>query len=262
MDEDNAIVCTGLNSTCNLNLEAMRSMFFPTDCQDVLFDVRFRGTEYNCSEIFHYSITEMGSCFTANSIYDQWVFVTVETYNHPEVRDEPVEKRKCRFPEERMSPTMPYSFSQCFLYNRIQFELELCNCTIPTSPKEYAPFYCDFQGLLCINKVNGRQLTKQLHTFYKDRSCMQACESLETNVIGEFYRSAEGSKSPGKVVLEVINFPILRYQRRVIRNNLDFVVSLGGIGGLYFGVSLISLIEFLYSVFFKPFYLRVRLVQR
>lgn len=61
---------------------------------------------------------------------------TVETYNNPEVRDEPVQKRKCRFPEERMSPTMPYSFSQCFLYNRIQFELELCNCTIPTSPKE------------------------------------------------------------------------------------------------------------------------------
>ncbi|XP_035787860.1 uncharacterized protein LOC118464531 [Anopheles albimanus] len=70
MDEDNAIVCTGLNSTCNLNLEVMRSMFFPTDCQDVLFDVRYRGAEYNCSQIFHYSITEMGSCFTANSIYD------------------------------------------------------------------------------------------------------------------------------------------------------------------------------------------------
>ncbi|XP_049542691.1 uncharacterized protein LOC125955596 [Anopheles darlingi] len=67
MDEDNAIVCTGLNSTCNLNLEVMRN------CQDVLFDVSYRGVTYNCSQIFHYSITEMGSCFTANSIYDQWV---------------------------------------------------------------------------------------------------------------------------------------------------------------------------------------------
>lgn len=153
--------------------------------------------------------------------------------------------------------------------------------------------------------ANARQLTKQLHTFNKERSCMQACESLETNVIGyarvrlnisiscsrscscvcsEFYRAAESSRSPGKVVLEAINFPVLRYQRRVIRNDLDFVgnmesklhgcsrcfmqdflcftVSLGGIGGLYFGVSLISVIEFLYSVFFKPFYLRVRLIQR
>uniref|UniRef100_A0A182K2L0 type II protein arginine methyltransferase n=1 Tax=Anopheles christyi TaxID=43041 RepID=A0A182K2L0_9DIPT len=59
-----------------------------------------------------------------------------ETVNKPEVKDEPIEKRKCKFPEEKLSPTLAYSFSQCFLYNRINLELKFCNCTIPTSPKE------------------------------------------------------------------------------------------------------------------------------
>ncbi|XP_035911421.1 pickpocket protein 11-like [Anopheles stephensi] len=181
-----------------------------------------------------------------------------ETVNQPEVKDEPIDKRKCRFPEERLSPALEYSFSQCFLYNRINLELKLCNCTIPTSPKEYENFYCDFKGLLCINKANVKQLTKHVHTVHKDRSCMQACESLETHVIGETYNPTNVSSEPGKVILEVLNLPIFRYQRRVIRNKLDFVVSLGGIGGLFFGVSLISIIELVYNMFFRPYHLKIK----
>uniref|UniRef100_A0A182PTC9 Protein arginine methyltransferase NDUFAF7 n=1 Tax=Anopheles epiroticus TaxID=199890 RepID=A0A182PTC9_9DIPT len=126
LDQDITTLCNGLNTTCNLNLNVMKN-------RDVLFDVKFVGESFDCNQIFRYTLTEMGNCFTANSIFDQYI---TETVNKPEVKDEPIEKRKCKFPEEKLSSTLPYSFSQCFLYNRINLELQLCNCTIPTSPKE------------------------------------------------------------------------------------------------------------------------------
>ncbi|XP_053674065.1 sodium channel protein Nach [Anopheles nili] len=318
LDEDITGICEGLNSTCNLNLQVMKTKFLPSDCKEVLFDVKFIGEPYDCDRLFEFTLTEMGSCFTTNSIYNHglqfeqlplqfnfWTrkrrlefryrnhdtinymmyihspedypnfvepfyalrksgFVShfmlqiTETVNKQEVKDEPIDKRNCKFPSERLSPTLAYSFSQCFLYNRIQLELQFCNCTIPTSPKEFEEFYCDFKGLLCINKANVKYYTKHVHAVHKESSCMQSCESLETHVIGETYQSTETASEPGKVILEVLNVPIFRYQRRVIRNKLDFVVSLGGIGGLFFGVSLISIIELIYSMFFKPYNLKVK----
>ncbi|XP_058123103.1 uncharacterized protein LOC131294128 [Anopheles ziemanni] len=185
-------------------------------------------------------------------------FQIKETYNQPEVRDEPIEKRMCRFPDEPIPPARAYSFSHCFQYNRIQLELQACNCTIPTSPKEYEHLYCDIKGLLCINDANVKYRTKHVHTVHKDRSCMQACQALETLVIGETYNPTPSNSDPGKVILEVLNVPVFRYQRRVIRNKIDFAVSLGGIGGLFFGASVISLIELVYSMLFKPYHLKVK----
>ncbi|XP_050072677.1 pickpocket protein 11-like [Anopheles maculipalpis] len=240
LDEDITAICAGLNSTCNLNLKVMKNRMYIHSPEDYP----------NFVEPF-YALRKSG-------FVSHFMLQITETVNQPEVKDEPIDKRKCRFPEERLSPALAYSFSQCFLYNRINLELKLCNCTIPTSPKEYEKFYCDLKGLLCINKVNVKQLTKHVHTVHKDLSCMQACESLETHVIGETYNPTNVSSEAGKVILEVLNVPIFRYQRRVIRNKLDFVVSLGGIGGLFFGVSLISIIELVYNMFFKPYHLKVK----
>ncbi|XP_052873627.1 uncharacterized protein LOC128278946 [Anopheles cruzii] len=71
IDEDNNIVCDGFNSTCNLNLEVMRNAFFPTDCKEVFISVKYKGQAYDCDQLFKFSLTEMGSCFTTNSIYNQ-----------------------------------------------------------------------------------------------------------------------------------------------------------------------------------------------
>lgn len=53
------------------------------------------------------------------------------------VRLETVTQRNCRFPDEKLeNSVLPYSFSSCFTDKRIAMELELCNCTIHTSPVE------------------------------------------------------------------------------------------------------------------------------
>lgn len=66
------------------------------------------------------------------------IYQTIETENSDIIREESIEKRQCRFPDER-SPegaSLPYSFAACLIYRRVFIELELCNCTIHTSPIE------------------------------------------------------------------------------------------------------------------------------
>lgn len=58
--------------------------------------------------------------------------------NSVNAREESIVKRQCRFPDERWpaTATLPYSFASCLTYLRVQYELDLCNCTIHTSPEE------------------------------------------------------------------------------------------------------------------------------
>uniref|UniRef100_A0A182N223 type II protein arginine methyltransferase n=1 Tax=Anopheles dirus TaxID=7168 RepID=A0A182N223_9DIPT len=132
--------------------------FLPSNCKDVLFDVKFIGISIDCDRIFRYTLTEMGSCFTTNSIYYQQI---TETVNQPEVKDEPIDKRQCKFSTEKLTPHLHYSFSQCFLYNRIKLEMALCNCTIPTSPKESVSRTVRvFSRPQCYKAVNRRAITE------------------------------------------------------------------------------------------------------
>lgn len=48
------------------------------------------------------------------------------------------------------------------------------------------------------------------------------------------------------VVIEVANKPTIRLIRNVTFTRLDFVVSIGGIIGLFFGASILSLLEIIY----------------
>lgn len=77
---------------------------------------------------------------------------TTEIENDAGVRDVSIEKRQCRFPDERwpLNASLPYSFNSCLIYTRIQIELELCNCTL-----HFAPIECN--GLLHSHKdVEGK----------------------------------------------------------------------------------------------------------
>lgn len=55
------------------------------------------------------------------------------------------------------------------------------------------------------------------------------------------------------VVIEILNMPTVRYVRNVAKTKLDFVVSVGGLVGLFFGASLLSLVEFMYIWLIRRF---------
>ncbi|XP_062711561.1 uncharacterized protein LOC115255858 [Aedes albopictus] len=170
---------------------------------------------------------------------------TIEVYNHEDVKHEPIKKRECRFPHENITKTLPYSFTNCFLLKRIEMELAQCNCTIPTSPIEYKSKYCNFTGLDCIANAQVLVAVKK-NLFGGEEPCIQSCLEMEINVLGENTFNMRDPKAPGHVILEIMNIPTSRYERSVSHTNLDFIVSLGGVGGLFFGVSLLSIVEIFY----------------
>lgn len=55
------------------------------------------------------------------------------------------------------------------------------------------------------------------------------------------------------VTVNVINMPNIRYIRNVVVTSLDLVVSIGGIAGLFFGASLLSIIEMFYIYLMRKF---------
>lgn len=83
------------------------------------------------------SLFKIKNFFTAMRSID-FNFQTIEMENAAGVRGESIQNRKCRFSDERQLPaaSLPYSFASCLTYARIQTELNLCNCTIHTSPIE------------------------------------------------------------------------------------------------------------------------------
>ncbi|XP_055599892.1 sodium channel protein Nach isoform X2 [Uranotaenia lowii] len=297
-------MCTGRNSTCDLNLEVLRQLFVPQDCTKVFEDVKYLGISYPCEKFFRLFGTEMGLCFVANSIYsynmkyenlplkytarderrifefkykdidvlsytlylhspDELPYAsmynemlrkagaaiyvpvdTMEVYNKPDIRDQPMAQRECRFPFENITNYLPYSFTNCALVTRIETEFEMCNCTNPAFPKEYSSRYCNFEGLACIFQDEVSFRTKQ--KLIRDKTCIKSCLEMEINLLGISIDEMKNNSEFGHVVLEVLNLPTSRYERSVARTSLDFIVSLGGVGGLFFGISLLSIVEIVY----------------
>lgn len=61
--------CLELNSTCGVNIEIVRKELLPKSCRDFMPLVKFLGREIKCEEIFKPHRSEIGNCFTANSLF-------------------------------------------------------------------------------------------------------------------------------------------------------------------------------------------------
>lgn len=117
---------------------------------------------------------------------------TVEITNSNEVHHIPVDKRKCRFPHERlMGSDMPYSMSACFTELRIRIELEKCNCTMPTSPIECK---CTVSVKFIIKNAGTRflkyvswNLDEKKFCDYAGMMCLQQCKFNSNALFSHFY---------------------------------------------------------------------------
>ena len=57
-----------------------------------------------------------------------------------------------------------------------------------------------------------------------------------------------GSEDGTEITVSLLALPTHRYLRRAVKTNLDVVISIGGIIGLFFGSSILSLIEIVYKI--------------
>ncbi|XP_050680156.1 sodium channel protein Nach-like [Leptidea sinapis] len=147
--------------------------------------------------------------------------------------------RGCLFKNEQPTfvekwPFNSYTYSACLLNCRAMIQYSLCNCTYHFMSKIVQMPACDVED--------------EISKYTCD--CPMGCDEITYKPTHIFYnRSSKQGDSPvraSKVVVRLSQLPTMRVRRFAIRDNLGLVVDIGGVGGVFFGASLLSLIEFVY----------------
>lgn len=61
--------CLELNASCGVDVEIVKGELFPKSCKEFMTHVKFLGREFDCENIFKPTRSEVGECFTANSLF-------------------------------------------------------------------------------------------------------------------------------------------------------------------------------------------------
>ncbi|KAK9703187.1 Amiloride-sensitive sodium channel [Popillia japonica] len=176
-------------------------------------------------------------------------FNVIEIENDENVVYTSVEKRGCRFPNERPDNLVVheyYSYSTCIVQCHADAHLELCNCTHHLMPVLGDYNTCDINGLKCLTE--NFETVNRLHAKGFDKpglvcECVPSCIEPEYKVVSD----RKGLKTPySEIFIKMQSLPTSRFKRNVVRTTMDLVVSIGGNVGLFIGASLLSIIETIY----------------
>ncbi|XP_058127139.1 sodium channel protein Nach-like [Anopheles ziemanni] len=180
----------------------------------------------------------------------------IETENKDTVQELPIWRRSCRFPWEVVGGAHQlyrhYSFSTCSLECFRRTQLEYCNCTHhlmplainPPAAGEVNTPVCSFEGLACLTEhsVEIAQARKQC-------PCLSSCVEPEYFVVyksEDFYPELE--EEEGHVTVQLLSLPHERFVRNIAKTEMDLFIALGGLIGLFYGMSLLTTIDFLINL--------------
>ncbi|XP_043651445.1 degenerin del-1 [Drosophila teissieri] len=177
--------------------------------------------------------------------YKELILNVIEVHNDESVQDLSMEHRRCRYGHEHVPERLGiydfYSYSGCVVECTVLLQLDNCNCTshfMAIPGQNYLPA-CDYRGLICLTRIRDKIMTER-----KSCECMSSCEEPEYNII---YNSAdeddEGSDEVSEIRVALVELPTQRYVRRVTKTILDFLISLGGLVGLFFNTSALRMVE-------------------
>ncbi|XP_058828422.1 sodium channel protein Nach-like [Topomyia yanbarensis] len=151
-----------------------------------------------------------------------------------------VQQRRCRFPDESNLALFPnyYSHSLCLLDCRLRLFLKYCGCVPYFYNLEVKVPVCRLKQLRCVvdNLAEIRQTLSSC-------GCLKDCNTISFTL--QNYVMFDWFNDP--LIKWNMETPKVRYSRKIIYGFADFMVSIGGIHGLFFGASVISFIELLYS---------------
>lgn len=177
----------------------------------------------------------------------EYVIKVTEILNDPTVATVPTSRRGCRFSWETEDRAVYeiYSFSTCNINCYSIAQIDHCNCThhlMPRSNIIETPI-CDFAGLICLtrNFVKIAEIRKNNCTY-----CLHSCEEYEYKIINFSNEDIENDEIT-EISIYMMSLPTHRYIRRIVKTNLDFMISIGGMFGLFFGTSFISILELIYK---------------
>uniref|UniRef100_A0A182QY66 Sodium channel protein Nach n=1 Tax=Anopheles farauti TaxID=69004 RepID=A0A182QY66_9DIPT len=188
--------------------------------------------------------------------YEEKVYFTLQNIvNDPLVRAVHIAVRRCLFPDEvhlsdRNTEYRKYSYSVCATECLKAIQIKACNCFHlnfqPTGSGNTTA--CDYTGMQCLDNNNliapATKLLLPWHSEGISCHCYPSCTENEIRVIGR--HSYDNDRHERSIKLKLMIHPTQRYRRQIVRENLDVVVSIGGILGLFTGASILSIVEFFY----------------
>ncbi|XP_053686954.1 pickpocket protein 19-like [Sabethes cyaneus] len=152
-----------------------------------------------------------------------------------------VQQRRCRFPYESNLVMFPryYSHSLCLLDCRLRLFLKYCECVPFFYNLDVETPVCRIKQLRCIvqNLVTIRQSLSSC-------GCLKDCNTISFTL--QSYVLFEWFNDP--LIKWNMETPKVRYSRRIIYGFVDAMASTGGICGLFFGASVLTFVELVYSL--------------
>ncbi|CAG9576065.1 unnamed protein product [Danaus chrysippus] len=148
--------------------------------------------------------------------------------------EEDITVRNCRrsfeIPEEPLHYYHVYSHGSCSLSRRVYKEYQRCDCVHPIQAKS-----------LQRTKFGVNDESEQ-------NDCLPSCEESHMSIIYFSKTPYSGEENMGSLVdVKMSELPTLKYKRMLMRTKLDLVV--GGMLGLFFSASILSLVEIIYLMF-------------
>ncbi|XP_059049442.1 pickpocket protein 19-like [Achroia grisella] len=191
--------------------------------------------------------------YLANRV--EYLFSLVEIENDPMLQTEGLDVRRCRY--HRELPADPlfvypvYSVGTCYLVQDTIHLYDDCGCVHPIRDLSYKNKFCNYTGLTCISMVQEREklkVDKDKNTMYGN--CLPSCEEVEVTAIHLTRNWVPEEPRKGTLVtIRMSSLPTIRFQRNLLRTDLDLVVSVGGIVGLFFSASVLTVVEIFYLLF-------------
>ncbi|XP_058450698.1 sodium channel protein Nach [Malaya genurostris] len=178
-------------------------------------------------------------------------FTTQNVVNDPLIHSVDQEIRRCIFPDENANTNYSkYSYSVCVTECLKMAQIKACNCShhnMIIDENDESPI-CGYDGLFCLDQKDlmfpQTTIMQPWRTNGLVCQCLPSCNEHEIRVIGKQSKTEEGNDR--SVLFKLLALPTQRYRRQIVHENLDIVVSVGGILGFFMGASVLSLVEFIY----------------
>ncbi|XP_062552114.1 sodium channel protein Nach [Armigeres subalbatus] len=169
------------------------------------------------------------------------IFKVIELENNENVHDIAIERRDCRFPWEIPDQSLQlynsYSFSSCAVECSIVAQIALCNCSNHLMPRAGKPTkMCDYKGLTCLTEK-----IVELGQRRKRCPCLSSCVEPEYSIVHSSESELESDNNA--VTIKMLSLPDMRFLRNTVKTETDLFISLGGLMGLFFGMSLLTIIH-------------------
>ncbi|XP_021931301.1 sodium channel protein Nach-like [Zootermopsis nevadensis] len=177
----------------------------------------------------------------------------IQTVSSSEVRDLPIQRRRCRYFDEPESVGIPhYTYKLCTMKCRRKLAIKLCGCSPPFYRQLNRPGrqkICNIKGLICLGENTGRLL--KLIDANKRRmpcDCLPVCESLGFQMLEDKFDNWTKSGGQKGMILDVTlsEFGRIRYRRDVLFTFDDLLVSFGSTASFFMGCSILSIVETFY----------------